>query len=134
MNKKYYKLTTELDGKQYSFFVSGTNAGIEYKINEWVKAPKWLAEKGYHLFVFNNLKNVKRFVEGFGFNKTTRLCYNKTTRLWLCEIEDKFDTLPYYISTWNLLVGSTMPNIDCTFPKGTVMAKKVKLIKQVEMN
>ena len=123
IKKTYYKLTAELEGQQYSFYMHGTGAGVEYKVSEWVEAPKWLAKEGYHLFVFNNLKNVKNFIEKKGFNKSTRL--------WLCEIEGKFDKLPHYISGWNLMSGSINPSIAFNFPKGTVMARKVKLIKLI---
>ena len=120
-NKRYYKITTEIAGEQVSYFVYGAPAEVKYPIGEWAKAPKWLAKRGYGLFVFDGLKNAREF---------SKLC--ASPRLWKCEVDGIFDRLPLSISSLGLNSGRVIKLRAKNYPKGTVMVKKVKLIRQVK--
>jgi len=116
-NKRYYKITTEIAGEQVSYFVYGTPAEVKYPVGEWAEAPKWLAKKKYGLFVFDGLKNAREF---------SKLCASPC--LWRCEVDGIFDRLPLSLSMHGLNAGKVIK----LYPKGTVMVKRVKLIRQVK--
>ena len=61
MNKIRYKVVRIEDNKLYSF-AAMDQACVEYKIGTWVKAPRWLAEKGYYLCVFKDLQFIPEHV------------------------------------------------------------------------
>jgi hypothetical protein len=75
--KRYYKITTEIAGGQVSFIVFNSKAEVQYQIGEWAEAPDWLAKKGYGLFVFDSLKNVRDFARKIGDQSRTKI--------WRCE-------------------------------------------------
>lgn len=154
MKKKYYKLTTKWCGKPYSYSAYYGGARVQYRVGKWVKAPDWLAEKGYHLFVFDTLENATR--EASGHNPSF-------VNIWECEIRGLFRTLPPFLSSvcldhynnglsigfeyvkWENIDGgngkivteiklwevSIEPAPHARFPEGTVMAREVKLIKKI---
>ena len=41
--------------------IASGKAMVIYKVGRWVRAPRWLREKGYHLFCFNNLEAAEEF-------------------------------------------------------------------------
>lgn len=119
--KRYYKITTEIAGEQVSYFVYGTPAEVKYPVGEWAEAPKWLAKKKYGLFVFDGLKNAREF---------SKLCASPC--LWRCEVDGIFDRLPLSVSMHGLNAGKVIKLRAKNYPKGTVMVKRVKLIRQVK--
>jgi len=125
MKKKYYKITTEINGEQRSVAVYQTAAEVRYGVGKWVEAPRWLAEKGYYLLVFYGLKSTKEFLRGF--------CYTHPLRLWECEVEGKLDRLPFQLTGDSLEHGFITTIPGCKFPEGSVMVKKVKLIRQIKL-
>lgn len=124
MKKKYYKVTIDFDGRQCSCFTYGGKASVSYYENFWSEPPTWLSEKGYGLFVFDSLKNARKFYKKF-------ICPDH--KIWECEIEDKFASLPLPLYRDYLDCGYISPDPYAEFPEGTVMAKKVKLIRQIQM-
>ena len=122
MKKKYYKLTTEINGKQFSYAtLTGIGlAEVEYSADKWTRAPEWLAKKGYHLFVFDDLQKALKFA----------YMSSPPIRLWECEIRSKYKNLPVYISRDEINNGRLVP-VNGRFPEGTVMAREVKLIKKI---
>ncbi len=126
MKKKYYyKVTTEVNGEECSLVVNNTKAAVKYKVGEWTEAPQWLAEAGYHLLIFNNLKNAKKFLREFMF---TTPCY---PHIWRCEVKGRFLVLPFQLSGDSLEHEFIELLWGSKFPKGSVMVKKVKLIELV---
>jgi hypothetical protein len=119
MKKYYYKVTTEIDGEECSLVVHNTKAAVKYKVGEWTEAPQWLAKAGYHLLVFNTLRNAKKFLRGY--------MYIICPHIWRCEVEGKFFILPFQLTGDSLEQGFITPIPGCEFPKGSVMVKKVKL-------
>ncbi len=125
MNKKrYYKITTEIAGGQVSFIVFNSKAEVQYQIGEWVEAPEWLAKRGYGLFVFDGLKNAREFAREFADLSRTKM--------WRCKIEGKYKKLPPNLSVDGINRGIIVPAEAKDFPKGAVMAKRVKLIRQIK--
>ena len=114
---KYYKVVREEDGKRYSLIVHG-KACVEYVPGEWTKAPEWLARRGYHLLVFTD------------FDKARYWCENETDEVWECEVKDVIEELPLMLDIKALACGRAFNSFSC-FPKETVMAREVKLVKLV---
>jgi hypothetical protein len=121
--KKYYKVTIDFDGRQDSCSAYGGKANVRYQINSWSEAPAWLSEKGYGLFVFDSLKKAQKFSK---YLSLTGL------KIWECEIEGKFPSLPVPLSRSYLECGYLLPVAGSKFPKGTVMVKKIKLLKLIK--
>ncbi len=121
--KKYYKVTIDFDGRQDSCSAYGGKANVRYSRYSWSEPPAWLSEKGYGLFVFDNLKHAKKFYKNLS-------CPD--LRIWQCEIEDRFASLPLPLYRSYLDCGYISPAPYAKFPEGTIMVGKVKLIKQVK--
>jgi len=121
--KKYYKVTIDFDGRQCSCSTYGGKASVKYYEHSWSEPPTWLSEKGYGLFVFDNLKNARKFIKYFS---------QPDFKLWQCEVEGKFSSLPVPLSRSYLDCGYLLPVAHAKFPEGTVMVKKVKLLKLIE--
>ena len=60
----YYKALTNRNNKLVSSAATGV-ARVEYPVGEWVTAPKWLADKGYHLCVFVDINSALSFAGGY---------------------------------------------------------------------
>jgi hypothetical protein len=119
MKKKiYYKAVKEMDGKIVSC-VAGNKAEVEYKIGEFVSAPKWLADKDYHLFVFDNLKDAKEFCKCQGI-------------IYKAECEDEIKRKPKFGYHGAIEDGNLDLDCDYDYPDGTKMFKQVKLLKKVK--
>ncbi len=120
MSKKiYYKITN----KELGSYMAKNKAYIQYKIREFVTAPDWLAKQGYYLLVFDSLEHAKNE------------CCSFNDKIWKCEVRDIQKNLPcchyiYEVSKGFLPKNKT--NI-ITWPKGTIMAKEVKLIKEIKI-
>lgn len=122
--KRYYKITTEIAGGQVSFIIFNSKAEVQYQIGEWAEAPDWLAKKGYGLFVFDSLKNAMDFLGKLGDPSRSKM--------WRCEIEGRYEKLPPNLTLDGINRGVLVPAEFKDFPKGTVMAKRVKLIRQIK--
>jgi len=104
--------------------VYNTKAETRYVVGEWAKAPAWLAKEGYGLFVFDSLANAKKFIDDIGEG-----CLQ---RLWECRVDDKYKVLPNRLSFAGFEKGCAIQTSgNDSFPEGTVMVRKVKLIKQI---
>jgi len=123
MKKYYYKVTTYIEGKERSLAVYNTKAEVKYEVGEWTEAPQWLAGNGYHLLVFNTLRNAKKFLRGY--------MYTICPHIWRCEVKEKFFIMPFQLTGDSLEQGFIAPLPGCKFPEGSVMVKKVKLIDLV---
>jgi hypothetical protein len=120
MKRKYYKVVLDMGDDLLSCWVDG-KAQVEYKINKWVSAPNWLTDKGYHLCVFKSLKVAKIYL----LVVIPRCC------IFECEVKGIKTKLPIMLGVDNLMNGEFYP-ICNKWPQGTVMAKQVKLIREVK--
>ena len=108
-----------LDEVSQEFASAGAfgEAEVVYKIGEWTVAPQWLADKGYHLLVFDSLENA---MASFADN------------IFECEVEGRIIFLPERLNLLNLSHGDTSRTTEDTWPKGTRMYKRVKILKRVK--
>lgn len=129
--KKYYKLLTKRpDGKLASFLMSDLR-------NQWtiIYEPKvWTFPKTGKIFIFTSLKAIKEFSGSWG-------CHP----LWQCQakgvewIPGDFPRSAMYhrewFRNWELFnlgeMGDKESQNKHQFPWGTLIADKIKLIKQV---
>lgn len=103
------------------------SASVRYFVDKWAEAPGWLAEKGYHLLVFTNLKDAKTFMyllpEGLECN----------LEIWECEVMGQVRPPPicfsHKLGCYDLDVCKT---IGMDWPSGTAMYEQVKLTKKVK--
>jgi hypothetical protein len=95
---------------------------VQYKVNEFVSAPKEALEKGYGLCVFPTLDAAKAF--NFG------------NLIFEVETTNQLPTLPLYGSIHTTTLTSIKQDSVQTKPYGwtenTVMVEAVKLIREVK--
>ena len=114
---KAYKIVKKLsDGRLVSFSTTG-KAQVEYKPQLYVQAPDFLRERGYHLCCFRELKQAMDWA---------RFCRN--VEVWECEIEPVWQLPPCGIIFED---GEISVIHEWEWPSGTVMARKVKLVKKL---
>lgn len=58
--KNYFKVVRVIDSRYYSALTRGS-ASVEYKRDEFVRAPQWLRDQDQHLLVFTELFAAKSF-------------------------------------------------------------------------
>ena len=94
-------------------------AAVRYKPMEFVTAPKWLADNGYHLFVFETEEDAL---------VATRICSRDILQLevYKCCVRGVTKEPPGYLSLYHLKRGS-LAVINGMFPPGTVMAEEVMI-------
>lgn len=108
---------------------------VEYKINRWVRAPRWLRDAGHHLCAFETMNWVERFLAGWE---------NPDFRVFEAEGEGKCRKIPKFYSPYDLAQGVLTPmykyniydsgkDFPIQFPIGTVFFKAIKLIREVEV-
>ena len=113
---KVYKVVF-WDGKQTTSYCVKGPAGVVYRPDEWTEAPVWLARKGYHLTAFARLRDAVSFAAG-ALNH----------QIWEAEAED-FVPLPPSLDNFELCRRKIIP--VGPWPKGTVMARRIKLVRQI---
>lgn len=111
-----YKVVRNFDGILLSHIASG-QAEVIYRLNKWIKAPKWLRDKGYHLFVYKDLEKAIESLEG-------------NSEIYECEVDELIEGLPQFLNLYILDLGEIKP-INYSFPEGTYMTKKIKLLRKV---
>lgn len=114
----YYKVVLPDRWGLRSSVVHGT-ATARYGVNTWATAPEWLAEKGYHLLVFDNYDSALDFA-------------SEEEIIYTCEVEGVIEDLPPVCNPF--ILGDYSSDLTVLekdeyndWPKGTVMAKKVML-------
>lgn len=127
--EKYYKAIFVHEGLLWSIFATG-KAGVLYYLNQWAKAPDWLADANYGLFVFSTLDDTRSFL------KSNDRIYART-QIWECEVKEEIDlTHKKYLLTIPLRQGRLVPfgaivKDELAWPDGTRMFEQVKLTKMV---
>jgi len=118
----YFKITRD----HRSMRVFGL-AKVTYTEGEWADAPVWLAERGYHLLVFGSYADAKAFI----FRSS---CNPSPFRIWECEVEGLAKELPPICCLTSLADGVIRINSDlgAGWPIGTLMARRVKLLRLIE--
>lgn len=121
MNNIVYKVIWHRFGRPKTSYLASGKARVYYKVGEWAEAPEWLQEKGYHLLVFETLEQARQFLP---FPQTIEL------EIWEAEAEDRY-ALPPMLNTSKLYDGEFLEARINWWPWGTLMYKRIKLIRRV---
>lgn len=114
--KKYYKV---LSGGEKSPMAEG-QAAVQYTTNGFVSAPEWLAKKGYHLLVYDNLEEARKWRR------------DSYTSIWEVEVKNVIENPVPRASLLQLKLGVIVPHRPAVaWPQGTIMVEEVKLIRQI---
>ena len=98
---------------------------VKYEVGKWSLAPQHRQEKGYHLLVFDDLLLANRFVEDQFPEGSSVVFY--------CEVREIIKELPLMQGIFSYpSLGFHDMTAYFTWPKGTIMVKKVKLVKEIE--
>jgi hypothetical protein len=92
---------------------------VRYRKDRPNKAPKWLAEKGYHLIIFTNLRLARSWT-----------LKNNRLQIWLSEVRDVFNPKKL-CNIFDLCIGKISEEM-IGWPKGTKMAKRVYLVRRID--
>jgi len=96
-------------------------ANVSYSPGKWVEAPLWLQKKGYHLTAFKDFKSAIEWL--FTLNIPS-------AELWEAEASEIITQLPPMLQVSSLEEG-IIKEVVGSWPKGTVMAKKLRLIRKL---
>ncbi|RLC84346.1 MAG: hypothetical protein DRJ03_14500 [Chloroflexi bacterium] len=108
----------------HNYYVSVVAAGkaeVKYFPGKWVKAPFWLRRRGYHLTAFKDLETAEKYTNVF----------SSRAELWEAEAEGVITELPPPLLQWRLARGFICRGAN-TWPEGTVMAKRLRLVKLIK--
>jgi len=119
---RYYKVTNHW---KQSCTAEGT-ARVQYTTDDFVEAPTYLQNVGYHLLVFDSLKNAKYF--------SATCFFDQGLRIWSVKAEC-IVRMPNYLRTTTFENANFCPPTELynygTWPPGTVMVKRLKLLREV---
>lgn len=114
MSKKiYYKIVRKDENKYISSFIDDGNK-VEYKLNEYVGVSEFkTVDDNYHLLVFDSFENAKNFIAFFD------------QLIFKCKIKGIIKNIPER----KVCMDGIYSNIKDVneWPKGTIMAKAVKI-------
>lgn len=108
--------------EKVSAIVEG-KARVSYKPNKWVEAPAWLSEKGYDLTAFVSYEAAKKFSKG--------LLRWANFAIWEGEAEGVLTELPPTLDIYDLEEGK-MTILPDPWPEGTVMCRRLELVKRIK--
>jgi len=114
-----YKVLVDLGEQGGQSAIVMYAARVLYTKGEWVTAPEWLARKGYHLTFFEWLEDAEHF------------CSCGSKAIWQCEVEDILDKLPQ-MCRFSVDDGKIEPQSIYRWPRGTKMAKRIKLTRRIK--
>ena len=118
-----YKVVRKVGGKYYSYAAEG-RAMVEYKIGKFVSIPPiWLLKGGYYLTAFETLMSAKEFVGRFTFDGN---CV-----IFRVELKHCTQSLPNMLLLEFLKIGKFETNDWGQWPRKTIMAREIRLLKEV---
>ena len=98
------------------------DATVYYARGQWSEAPGWLWERGYGLCCIETEEKAKKYFNSIPWNYT---------ELWEVEAEEVLTKLPPAMDlralNWKELQGP----VEDGWVEGTIMARRVKLIRQI---
>lgn len=121
--KIYYKIVRIDHEDKLRSCVVMRDASIEYVVDKWVKAPKWLRDLGKGPLVFTALKEAKEFASIMGFNIFSSYA------IYECRARGVHEATSYMNT--DELDQKVARSMDQRFPRGTLETRQVKLIRQV---
>jgi len=116
-----YKIVKRLEnGELVSAFISG-EASVKYLSGKYVRAPQWLEKRGYYITAF------KQFWHALAY-----FCFQSNLEIWVARtpkiIEEK--RLPCPCDIEKLSYGQYCRSW-LYWPQGTVMCRKIKLLRRI---
>ena len=114
-----YKVLSVTDCGILISHIAENAALVQYDLDKEITAPKWLADVGYHLLVFDTLRNAEN--------------YNNDRPgivIWEVEVDELLPPLTRGDMT-NLDKGFLTCTQALPWPDGTYMARSLKLVRQV---
>ena len=107
-------------GVQPRSAIASGNCTVYYRPGVWTRAPKWLADQGYHLLVFTTESLAYSFI-----NTELRIS-QAVFQVWEASAKGIIEDLPKFCSLipleQGIIVLWTAP-----WPNGTIMAKQIRL-------
>ena len=119
---KCYKVTKE-DNRS---IISDDDATVHYLNGEYVTAPEYLADQGYHLTAFRTLKDAEEVAKYYFWNEV------ENAVIWEASGKGKIETLPLIGKRASVdYKGELVQPIEGRhdWPENTLMFKEIKLIK-----
>lgn len=130
----FYKVVRRVGADLYSCWLG--IGGIKYPPNEWVSTRDWLTKQGADLLVFDYFDQALCF-----FLNEQHWSYEVPFQLeiWECSCEgvriapdDLYVPIPMNSNTDEIAEIRSVPYKPQTWPDGTLMAKRVKLLRRIE--
>jgi hypothetical protein len=115
-----YKVVTfgnYLDAKLGSAYARDRAFSVHYGTTFFAKAPGWLAERGYHLTVFDTLDNALYFRDDL-----------ESRQVWVCECRGRQPLPDFRLSSCIAKHKYSLQDFVDGWPKGTEMYKEVVLV------
>ena len=127
---KVYKVVRRRFGISSGLYsvIMFNHACVKYEPNKWVEAPEWLQERGYHLTAFEDLKVAEKWT-----NEILRLNADLPLflEIWEAEADGVVEDLPPKCNEFAVDYEKLLPRLG-VWPEGTVMCRRLKLVKKVE--
>lgn len=128
--KYYYKVVTMHKGSLCNILCSAavcSHAHVMYHVGQWVTPPVWLANRGYGLCCFDTLANAKKWLQQVSENECTYELYKVEVKR-ICKLQPRREI-------WQIQNKRLGPEVEGSearkWPKGTIMATAVKLVKEL---
>lgn len=122
---RIWKVVSKRENNLYSY-AARNKALVQYKIGKWVQAPKWLKEKGYYLTAFITYEQAFNFIP----SRATRLAIYRAKAKGIIKELPHIYSVNYLSSMGGF--GEFVHPEDRVWPLGTIMCKKIKLIKEIK--
>ena len=125
-DSRYYKVVSLVHGVRGSVIMDPTSiAYTKYSKLKFTKAPHICRKQGYHITVFETLESAKLFIYEFG-------CYdNRKNELWEVKCIGIRSKMPSHCMESFLSNNNQFQPTSSTWANGTIMARKVKLVKRI---
>jgi len=115
----YKVVYVDESGKRISAFLRH-KACVVYKPGEWIEPPRWLAARGYYLTAFREYRFAKQLADSLPLY----------TEVWLAEADGILTDLPPRCDIVAIDIGELEP-LEIPWPTGTVMCRRLKLLRRV---
>lgn len=104
---------------------------IRYEPGQFTTTLEWLAEAGYHLTVFDTIAATRDFCYGASVDGDQH-------SLWIVVCEDEISPLPprlpFSCITPSRINETSPSGLSPSWPYGTRMFKRVKLLERIDWN
>lgn len=135
VNKCYKVVMDTLKGYYVSSVVCN-KAQVIYRVGEWAEAPEWLKQYGYHLTAFNEYYFAHAFHDraisvNTEYNNKVFMVFEAEAKGVLTELPPRANIAE--LDDYNRLAVPYHTHCEDyeKWPRGTIMVKQIKLVKEV---